>query len=460
MIRTFLRIFIAVSLLVSISCNKEKENPNPPDPPVEDSTYQQYGTPFTGIPETEDIVMYEVNLRAFSSSGDLQGVTDRLDELADLKVNVIWLMPIHPVGQINSVNSPYSVKDYKAVGPEYGTLNDLRELTDEAHSRGMAVIMDWVANHTAWDNDWISNKSWYTQDGNGNIIHPAGTNWLDVADLNFSNQKMRDAMIDAMKFWAYEANIDGFRCDYADGVPFDFWKQATDSIRSIDGRDFIWFAEGARNDHFAAGFDLSFGWQFYGAIKEVFNGQPVSRIFTAHTNEYASAPAGKHWVRFTTNHDESAWDATPISLFNGIEGALAASAIAVFTGGVPLIYGSQEVGTLANIPFFSNSIINWGSNPEMLLTYEKMLQFYASSATVRKGVNKIYQHSDVACFKKELNGDEVVIMVNLRNLSVSYTIPAELRSTQWLEVINESNITLGTQMTLEPYQFLLMRKQS
>lgn len=460
MIRTFLRIFIAFLLLASISCNKEKENPNPPDPPVEDSLYQQYGTPFTGIPETEDIVMYEVNLRAFSSSGDLQGVTDRLDELADLKVNVIWLMPIHPVGQINSVNSPYSVKDYKAVGPEYGTLNDLRELTDEAHSRGMAVIMDWVANHTAWDNAWISNKSWYTQDGNGNIIHPAGTNWLDVADLNFSNQKMRDAMIDAMKFWAYEANIDGFRCDYADGVPYDFWKQAIDSIRSIEGRDFIWFAEGARNDHFAAGFDLSFGWQFYGAIKEVFNGQPVSRIFTAHTNEYASAPAGKHWVRFTTNHDESAWDATPISLFNGIDGALAASVVGIFTGGVPLIYGSQEVGTLSNIPFFSNSTINWVSNPEMLLTYEKMLQFYASSATARKGVNKIYQHSDVACFKKELNGDEVVIMVNLRNLSVSYTIPAELRSTQWLEVINESNITLGTQMTLEPYQFLLMRKQS
>ncbi|KAF0201481.1 MAG: alpha amylase catalytic [Bacteroidetes bacterium] len=460
MIRTFLRIFIAFLLLFSISCNKEKENPNPPDPPVEDSIYQQYGTPFTGIPETEDIVMYEVNLRAFSSSGDLQGVTDRLDELADLKVNVIWLMPIHPVGQVNSVNSPYSVKDYKAVGPEYGTLNDLRELTDEAHSRGMAVIMDWVANHTAWDNAWISNKSWYTQDGNGNIIHPAGTNWLDVADLNFSNQKMRDAMIDAMKFWAYEANIDGFRCDYADGVPFDFWKQAIDSIRSIDGRDFIWFAEGARNDHFAAGFDLSFGWQFYGAIKEVFNGQPVSRIFTAHTNEYASAPAGKHWVRFTTNHDESAWDATPISLFNGIDGALAASVVGIFTGGVPLIYGSQEVGTLANIPFFSNSTINWGSNPEMLLTYEKMLQFYASSATARKGVNKIYQHSDVACFKKELNGDEVVIMVNLRNVPVGYTIPAELRNTQWLEVINESNITLGTQMTLEPYQFLLMRKQS
>jgi 1,4-alpha-glucan branching enzyme len=456
--RTTLHIFIAFSLLFSISCKKEKENPNPPAPPVEDSTYQQYGTPFTGIPETEDIVLYEVNLRAFSSSGDLQGVIERLDELADLQVNVLWLMPIHPVGQVNSVNSPYSVQDYKAVSEEYGTLNDLRALTDGAHARGMAVMMDWVANHTSWDNDWISNKSWYSQDGNGNIIHPAGTNWLDVADLNFSNQKMREAMIDAMKYWVYEANVDGFRCDYADGVPFDFWKQAIDSVRSIEGREFVFFAEGARNDHFNAGFDLNFGWHFYGAIKEVFAGQPVSRIFTANTNEYASVPAGKHWVRFTTNHDESAWDATPISLFNGIDGALAASAVTIFTGGVPLIYGSQEVGTAANIPFFSNSVINWSNNPEMLLTYKKMLQFYADSPTARKGQNKIYQHSDVACFKKELNGDEVVIIANLRNVSINYTIPQELRSTQWVEVVTESAVTLGTQMNMEPYKFLILKK--
>ncbi len=457
MIRTSFLIFSAFSLLFSISCKKEKENPNPPAPPVEDSTYQQYGTPFTGIPETEDIVLYEVNLRAFSSSGDLQGVIERLDELADLKVNVIWLMPIHPVGQINSVNSPYSVKDYKAVGPEYGTLNDLRELTDEAHSRGMAVIMDWVANHTAWDNAWISNKSWYTQDGNGNIIHPAGTNWLDVADLNFSNQKMREAMIDAMKFWAYEANIDGFRCDYADGVPYDFWKQAIDSIRSIEGRDFIWFAEGARNDHFAAGFDLSFGWQFYGAIKEVFNGQPVSRIFTAHTNEYASAPAGKHWVRFTTNHDESAWDATPISLFNGIDGALAASVIAVFTGGVPLIYGSQEVGTLSNIPFFSNSTINWNANPEMLSTYQKIMEFYANNPAARSGQNAIWQHNDVICLEKSSNNKKVLLIVNVRNINISYSIPLDLRGTEWIDYVG-GQVELENDLSLHPYEYLLLER--
>lgn len=123
-----------------------------------------------------------------------------------------------------AVNSSYSVKNYKEVIQEYATLNDLRQLTDAAQAHGMAVMMDWVANHTALDNPWISNKSLYTQDGSGNIVHPAGTNWMDVADLNYNSSAMRLAMIDAMKYWVYTANVDGFRCDYADGVPFDFWK--------------------------------------------------------------------------------------------------------------------------------------------------------------------------------------------------------------------------------------------
>ena len=203
-----------------------------PDP---NSKYTQYGTPFGQVPAPEDVIMYEVNLRAFSPGGDLQGVIDRLDNIRDLGVNVIWLMPIYPVGELNSVNSPYCVKNHKEVSPEYGTLNDLRKLTDEAHARGMAVIMDWVANHTAWDNPWIENKDWYTQNASGDIISPPGTNWLDVADLNFSNLEMREAMVDAMKYWVFEANVDGYRCDYADGVPYAFWTRAINAVDSING---------------------------------------------------------------------------------------------------------------------------------------------------------------------------------------------------------------------------------
>jgi alpha-amylase len=202
---------IVILLIISVffSCNKEKPDNNNNPPPPDDTTS------FV-IPKIEDIVMYEVNIRAFSTNGDFQGIISRLNEIKALGVNVIWLMPIHPVGTINSVNSPYCVKNYKEVNPEFGTINDFKMLINKAHDLEMAVILDWVANHTSWDNPWIENKNWYTQDGEGNIIHPAGTNWQDVADLNFNSQEMRQEMIASMLFWVATAGVDGFRCDAAD----------------------------------------------------------------------------------------------------------------------------------------------------------------------------------------------------------------------------------------------------
>jgi glycosidase len=403
--------------------------------------------------------MYEINLRAFSPSGDIRGIIDRLDHIADLHVNVIWLMPIHPIGQVNSVNSPYSVRNFKEVSPEYGTLEDLRDLTDAAHARGIAVIMDWVANHTAWDNPWINNRTWYTQDANGNIIHPAWTNWLDVADLNYENIIMRDSMISAMHYWLYEANIDGFRCDHADGVPFDFWQRAIQSFDTIPNRDFILLAEGTRTDHFTAGFAMNFGFQFFDAISAVYANQPVSRILTAHNNEYNGLAASKHWLRYTTNHDQSAWNATPMTLFHGVQGALSASAITIFTGGVPLLYGSQEVGRVATVPFFSNTTINWNDNPDMLAAYQKMLGFYAESDVARQGQNTVYPHNDVFALKKTYNNAEVLVIANVRNTTIaSFSVPAELQNTTWTDVMTGNPVTLGQQLSLSPFEFYLLKE--
>lgn len=447
-----------IILLLAFSC--KKDDPVTPAGSGEniDSTYSQYGTPYSEIPETSDLVMYEVNLRAFSSGGDLKGVTARLDELKALWVNVIWLMPIHPIGQIKSVNSPYSVKDYKAVSVEYGSLADLRKLTDEAHARDMAVILDWVANHTSWDNAWMTNKSWYTQNASGNVIHPAGTNWQDVADLNYTSTDMRLAMIDAMKYWVLEANIDGYRCDYADGVPFDFWKQAIDTLEAIPDRELVMLAEGNRADHYEAGFDLTYAWEFYGALKDVFGGQPAGKLFIVHQQEYSNVPAEKHKLRFTTNHDESAWDKTPMVIFNGKDGALAASAVTVFMGGVPLLYTGQEVGTMNTVPFFSNSSINWNGNPDMLLHYKAMMSFYTNSVASRKGTLTQYPHNDVVCFTKTHPDEIVLVMVNIRNQPVTYNLPAAFQNTVWLEPNSATGfLSLYTDITLAPYEYLLLK---
>src|SRR5690606_22086266 len=206
---------------------------------------------------------YQVNVRAFSEEGTLNGVRERLDHIKTLGANVVYLMPIYPVGQVNSVGelgSPYSIKNYKTISPEYGTLDDLRALVEEAHAMDMAVIMDWVANHTSWDNAWIYNHpEWYLKDENGEITHPPGTNWNDVAQLDFNNNELRAAMVDVMSYWVYNANIDGFRCDYADGVQQSFWAEAIPAVRSIKNQDLLMLAEGTRRNHFDVGFDYTFG---------------------------------------------------------------------------------------------------------------------------------------------------------------------------------------------------------
>lgn len=440
-------------IFILAACDKDPATPidNTPDP------YVQYGIPFTDIPAIDDIVMYEVNLRAFSAEGDLQGVIDRLDEIKALGVNVIWLMPVYPIGLVKSVNSPYCVKDYKAIGAEYGAREDLRALTDEAHARGMAVILDWVANHTAWDHPWISHPTWYTRDGSGNIIHPAGTNWQDVADLNFESVPMRLAMIDAMKYWVIESNIDGFRCDYADGVPFYFWQQAIDSLNAIPDRKLMYLAEGSRSDHFQAGFDMNYAWNFYGKLKDVFNGQPASGLYATHLAEYSNVPAGKHLLRFTTNHDQSAWESTPMVLFNGKQGALAASVATIFMEGVPLFYTGQEVGRVANVPFFSNDPIQWDENPDMLEVYKDIMDFYVQSDAARQGVLTDYSTKDAIIFTKTLGPEQLLVIINPRNATVESPVSPNIEGQYWTDVLTNDTLQFGAAVQLYNYRIILAK---
>lgn len=418
--------------------------------------YAQYGSPMDSLPLGRDMRMYEVNLRAYSASGDFQGVINRLDELDSLNINVIWLMPIHPIGIPHSVHSPYSVQDYKAVSSEYGSLEDLRNLVDLAHSRGMAVILDWVANHTAWDNPWITDHpDWYTQDANGNIISPAGTNWLDVADLNYDNQEMRVAMIDAMRYWVLQANVDGFRCDHADGVPNDFWKSAIDNLRSIPNRQLIFLAEGASAALLTAGFDMNFGWDFYNGLKNAYNGTAASNLLSIHNSEYTAIPIGKHKLRFTTNHDESAWDASPVTLFGGTQGAMTASAISIFTGGVPLIYTGQEVGRSTTTPFFSNSPIDWSAHPEMKQFYQSLMKWYKDNEAVKKGFVASQSNSNILALKKNWNGHDAILLANIRNANQTLSIPSNWHGT-YTNALTGSPVDVGSSISINAYENLIL----
>lgn len=421
-----------------------------PDPPA-------FGTPFGAVPAVSDLVLYQVNQKAMSSSADLQGVINRLDHIRSLGINTIWLMPLHPVGQVRSVGSPYSIRDFGQVNPEQGTLATLRTLVAEAHSRQMAVILDWVANHTAWDHPWMRYRHWYARDASGQVIIPPGTNWQDVAELDYNDPDMRIAMIKAMKYWILAANVDGFRCDAADMVPEDFWRQATDSLRRMPGRHLILLAEGARTEHLRTGFQLNYGWDFYATLKNVFrNGQPATTLFQAHAAEYVGVPAGTHRLRFTTNHDESAWDATPVSLFGGVQGALAASVITTCMGGVPMLYSSQEVGRQATLPFFTASPIDWSQNPDMLRTYQQLFAFYNRSTALRRGNLTTFGTADIACFRRQEGSRSAWIIANTRNNGVNFVLPAALSGTAWTDALSGQPVALTTSLSLPPYGFYVL----
>jgi 1,4-alpha-glucan branching enzyme len=416
-------------------------------PVIKDDPLIQYGTPFANVPDRQDVTMYQVNIRAFSTQSGFKGITARLDSIKALGVNVLYLMPIFPVGSVKSVNSPYCVKDYQAVNPEFGNLDDLRALVDGAHNRNMSVMLDWVPNHTAWDNPWISShKDWYLQDAAGNIVIPPGTNYSDVAQLNFTNTAMRKEMIKSMKYWVYTANVDGFRCDYA--------------LRSVTTHKLLLLAEGSRGDHFTAGFDYIFGFNFYGQMRGIYgSNQAVTRLDNVNTTEYSAATNEQHVVRYLTNHDVNGSDGTPLDLFGGQKGSMAAFVVVAYMKGIPMIYNGQEVGTTFKLVFpFTGADINWTPNPSVTAEYKRIIAFRNSSLAIRRGTLTTYNSADICAFTKEQGTEKVFVVSNLRNTTVNYTLPASLANSTWTDVLTGAAVSVTNQLSLSPYSYMVLKK--
>ncbi|MDN3582130.1 alpha-amylase family glycosyl hydrolase [Mucilaginibacter flavus] len=454
---------ILFTMLISsiLGCGKSNPGTTPVDTtkttPVNTDPVQ-YGTPFASVPATKDIVMYEVNLRTYSPT-TLVKASARLDSIKALGVNVVWLMPTYPIGVLKASGSPYAVRDYTGVNADFGTLDDLRAYIAKAHSLGMAVILDWVANHTSWDNAWIQNKSWYQQDAAGNIIIPPGTNYTDVAALNYNNTTMRSAMIKAMKYWIYAANIDGYRCDFADNIPNDFWVQALDTLNTIKTHKLIYLAEGTKGPEISASFQMGYAFSYYGTLKSLFaGGSAPSALFSTNSAEIASLPSPGIKLRYITNHDNASSDGSTLTEYNGKQGALAAFVLASYMGGVPLIYGSQEVGYPNSINFFNNVNVDYTANPDMVAAYKKILAFRAAHEAVKTGTLTQYPDANVVAFEKKSGSDDVVVLVNAKNSAVTYSVPAGLQSTSWTDGLTNTSVTLNTQLTLQPYQYLILKK--
>ncbi len=291
-----------------------------------------------------DGVIYQIFPRNFSASGDFNGVTAQLDRLQQLGVNILWLMPIHPVGKLKAkgaFGSPYAVRDYYAINPEYGSAADFHRLVTEAHKRNLKVIIDVVANHTSWDSVLMKTPEFYTHDASGKIIPPQ-PDWADVADLNYDNAQLRHYMTGMLKYWLRDFDLDGFRCDVAAGVPTDFWEQARTELSAIKP-DIVMLAESEQPDLLARAFDLDYSWNLYNAAASAILGQgPAVAVREQWQRDAALYQHGALRLRFSDNHDMD----RAIARF-GQPASLAAAALMFTLDGVPLVYNGMEVGDTA-----------------------------------------------------------------------------------------------------------------
>jgi len=290
-----------------------------------------------------DGVVYEIFPRNFSPEGNFNGITARLDELKDLGVNILWLMPIHPLGEKlrkGTIGSPYAIRDYYAINPDYGTEADLKRLVSEAHKRGLKVIIDVVANHTAWDSVLMAHPEYYKQDATGKIIPPV-KEWTDVAGLNYQNARLREYMIAMLNHWVNPAtfDLDGFRCDVAYEVPTSFWEEARAELLKVKP-DIVMLAEASKPELLTNAFDLDYSWPLHGTLNDVLlRGAPASELKRSWEESRRQFPEGSLHLRFSANPDE----ARAVARFSA-KGALAASALMLTLDGVPLLYNGMEVG--------------------------------------------------------------------------------------------------------------------
>ncbi len=375
-----------------------------------------------------DEVFYELFVRDFTPDGTLRAAQAKLPEVRALGVTTIWLMPIFPIGEVQrkgTYGSPYSVRDYTAVSPDLGTVDDLRAFAEAAHSLGMRVVLDWVANHTAWDHAWMQqHPDWYTRDSTGRVVPPVA-DWADVADLNYDAPGLRRAMTDALRFWLTQG-VDGFRCDVAEMVPIGFWRDALAELRAV--KPVLMLAEGATPDLYDAGFDLTYDWTLYGAMKEVWKqGKPATTL----TAPLALVP-GRLKLRFTTNHDETAWDRPPVFAFNGSRGALAAFATVALLPGVPLVYNGQEGGSIEQTGLFEKQPLP-APDPEVRAHYEDLLALRTRHDVLRRGALVVHDTGpDVLAFERVLPAEagqaeqRVLAVVNLRPGITDVRLPAAL----------------------------------
>src|SRR4051812_4335073 len=393
-------------------------------------------------------VIYEIYPRQFSEAGNFAGVTAELDRLKELGVNILWLMPIHPIGQEKKkgpIGSPYAVRDYYAINPDYGTASDLKRLVTESHRRSMKVIIDVVANHTSWDSVMMKTPEFYVRDAQGRITFPH--DWSDVAELNYDNPRLRRYMIDMLKFWLRDFDLDGFRCDVAAEVPTDFWEQARAELDKVKP-DIVMLAESDKPELLASAFDLDYSWPLHGALNDVMRGRkPATAFRETWESDAAKYPRGALRMRFSDNHDEK----RAVARF-GEPGALAASALMFTLDGVPMLYNGMEVGDTTEsgdpalfyrLPVFWPIVKRRSEFPRF---YQQFIALRKAHTALTRGTVEWLRNSDparVVTFARRYASEELVVAINFSNTPASVTLEDSILGSLYTDITPDTREPLS-----------------
>lgn len=417
--------------------------------------------------------IYEVNLRQYTPEGTFNAFAQHLDRLQEMGVDIFWFMPVTPIGELNrkgTLGSYYSVKDYTAINPEFGTMEDFRMLVDDIHSRGMYVILDWVANHTAWDHHWtVSNPEYYVRDEAGSFM-PPDPDWSDVIHLNYDNPDVWDAMIGEMLFWVRDVGVDGFRCDVAYLVPAEFWNRARAALDAV--KPVFMLAEAETHDLHLQAFNAGYGWHFHHMMNRVARGEETvagidNYFFSDNISETRSAqagflPAGSYKMYFITNHDENSWAGTEFMRMG--EGVEAFAVLTATMPGMVLVYSGQEAGFDRMLEFFEKDEIVWGDyryhdfyKNLLHLKRRNMALWNGLAGAELQRVNTSHDEK-VFAFVREMGADKVFVLLNLSDDSVDVECIGELFAGTYTELFTNQTmeVTSETIFSMNPWGYYVL----
>jgi glycosidase len=411
--------------------------------------------------------IYQINTRQFTPEGTFAAAERELPRLKALGVDILWLMPIHPIGQIKrkgTLGSPYAVRDHLAVNPEFGTLADFKHFVAAAHAQGLHVILDWVGNHTAWDHVLrTSHPEWYEKDRKGQPHPTPWYDWDDIIDLDYNQSGLRRYMTEAMRFWVREAGVDGYRVDAAGLTPLDFWEQAAAELRAI--KPVFLLAEWESRDLHARAFDASYAWTWWEGLRAVAEGKAdATSLYTYYAWNQKFYPKQAYRMLYTTNHDKNAWDGTEFEIFG--PAADAAIAFSFVSEGIPLIYNGQEVGNRKRLAFFERDALQWQASPYTAL-YTKLLALKKQHSALWNGewgatMEQVPNDApkQVFSFVRQNAGDKVFAVFNLSAQPVHAGFRDDLHLGRYRDFATGAVLQVdgGTRFALAPWSYKILTK--